>query len=198
MIQSKLGLASTSRYRHALLSRLKIPFVAAPPACDETRLKQEFLTQHPQLDEHSCIRLAQMLSRHKAQSAGNAADIWIGSDQICFFKGKTLSKPGTPERAAATLRDLQGQTHSLVTSVTVWDGSRSIEWTTLAHLTMLPLSEEQIQRYIEIDQPLDCAGSYKLEAAGISLMRKIECEDWTAIEGLPLLRLNQVLKDFGF
>lgn len=192
-----LCLASTSRYRQNLLRRLHFPFEVSKPTCDENQLKKEFLTRRNQLDENGVVELAAFLSRHKAQSALTNAKFVIGSDQICFFDGKTLSKPGSLENARITLKQLQGNTHLLVTAVAIWNGTAFVEWTNIARFKMKALSDSEIEKYLAADSPLDCAGSYKLEAGGIALMQKIECEDWTAIEGLPLIKLNQVLLGLG-
>ena len=165
--------------------------------CDENQLKKEFLSSAPQLTEGRIVELAAHLARHKAKSSELKAKFTIGSDQICYFNGKILSKPGTLEKAFETLRQLSGQTHLLVTAVAIWNGAEFFEWNSIARLQMRDLLDGEIESYLALDSPLDCSGSYKLEAGGIALMQKIDCEDWTAIEGLPLVKLNQVLLSLG-
>jgi septum formation protein len=110
-----------------------------------------------------------------------------------------LGKPRTPENALAQLLAMQGKQHSLLTAIALVapDGSVSTHLDT--HLmTMRALDEEELARYVTRDQPLDCAGSYKIEAGGIALFERIEGEDFTAIMGLPLIALSGLLRARGF
>lgn len=184
-------LASTSKYRKSLLNRLGIPFEAMAPLCDEDQFKK--LIRDPQ-------ELAVTLAREKARSLAGAHSpdtIVIGGDQVATFENEILGKPHTAEKAFAQLKKLQGKTHRLVTAVCVVQGSREFPILDITELEMRPLTDSEIQNYIEWDQPLDCAASYKIEKSGITLMKRIQCADFTAIEGLPLIQLTKVLKDLG-
>jgi len=187
----ELVLASTSIYRRALLGRLGIPFRWRPPVCDESTLK---------LGAWNPVQLAEKLAEAKAASLAleeKTAAI-IGSDQVVSFQGQVFGKPGTPERAVEQLLALSGQTHELITSMAVIQGSRTFRHTDVTLLQMRPLSRAAVERYVSADQPLDCAGSYKIESRGIVLFERIESEDQTAIPGLPLIALVSILRDLGF
>ncbi len=218
-----LILASTSIYRKRLLSRLGIPFTALAPTCDESLAKKTFLKskglkislegdgdaiKNP-IELSLAIELASHLACLKARNVDTHEVCVIGGDQLVHFEGKILGKPITHSQAIATLTSLQGKSHQLVTSVCFrraigtlnnTDESREFEevFTNLTELRMRPLSLEQIETYLRRDSPLDCAGSYKIESAGISLFEEIRTEDFTAIEGLPLLKLGTLLRAAGY
>jgi septum formation protein len=186
-----LVLASTSRYRRELLARLGLPFRAVAPACDEEALKVPGLAPE---------RLAARLALAKAESLGAAepgATI-IGSDQLVALGDVVLGKPGTAERAAEQLAALAGRAHVLVTAVAVVHAGGVIAHVDVTRLSMRPLSPAQIARYVDADAPLDCAGSYKLEARGIALFDRIESADHSAITGLPLIALTSMLASIGY
>ena len=183
-------LASTSRYRAAAMRRLALPFeVLAPPYEEEHHLVL------------GSAALVAHLSRRKAESVRDLRPdaIVIGSDQAPFLGERMLFKPETAVAAEAQLAELAGRTHVLLTGLCVIgpDGQRceSVE----AHrLTMRPLSGELIAHYVAYDQPLDCAGSYRIEGLGVTLFERIQGEDPSAIEGLPLLALNRALIALGW
>ena len=189
-----LVLASTSRYRRELLARLGLPFSARAPACDEDAIKRGL--------DLAPLELAAYLARAKAESlcAELPSGVIIGSDQIAEIDGVILGKPGTADRAAEQLALLAGRTHRLITAVAVAHPGGAIvsEHVDVARLTMRPLVSAQIARYVAADAPLDCAGSYKLEARGITLFSRIESEDSSAITGLPLIALTTMLSSLGF
>ncbi len=182
-------LASTSRHRRDLLTRAGIPFEAIAPDIDEEAMK----------DGRPPEQLAAYLAHAKAQSIAKhrPRDIVVGSDQIAVHRGEPLGKPGTREAALAQLGRLAGDTHRLVTAMTVMRGGESHEHVEVAELTMRVLSPAQIARYVELDDPLDCAGSYRLESRGVMLFEKITSNDHSAIVGLPLLALVRILTHFG-
>ncbi len=184
-------LGSTSKYRKSLLNRLGIAFDSKAPLCDENQFKNRI--KDPQ-------ELAVFLAREKARSLAashNASDIIIGGDQVAALENEILGKPLTKEKAFIQLKKLQGRTHRLLTAVCVIRGEQEIPILDITEIEMRPLSDQEILKYIEIDDPLDCAASYKIEKSGIALMNRIQCADFTAIEGLPLIRLTQVLKSLG-
>ena len=187
----ELILASTSRYRRELMTRLGLPFRAMPPACDEEALKR------PELAPEA---LAVMLALAKAESLREteAGATIIGSDQVAALGEVILSKPGTAARAIEQLTLLAGRTHVLVTAVAVAHAGGVIEHVDVTRLSMRPLTRAQIERYVEADAPLDCAGSYKLEARGITLFERVASEDHSAVTGLPLIALTSMLARLGY
>ncbi len=186
-----LVLASTSPYRRKLLERLRLPFRCVAPGVDEAEIKT-------QLDDP--VDLATRLARTKAQvvSGREAGAVVIGSDQLVAFEGRVLGKPGTSDRAIEQLLAMAGREHSLVTAVAVADGDGVEIATDIARLWLRPLDVHEAARYVAVDQPLDCAGSYKIESLGISLFDRIEASDQTAIVGLPLLTVCRMLRARGF
>jgi septum formation protein len=144
--------------------------------------------------------LAEELARGKAESiaASEPAATIIGCDQLVFFEGRILGKPGTMERAIEQLEAMAGRIHELITALVVIQGDELICHTDITRLTMRPLTRPELKRYAAHDQPVDCAGSYKLEERGIVLFEKIESQDHTAITGLPLIALVGFLRQFGF
>lgn len=186
-----LVLASTSPYRRDLLARLGLPFLCEAPGVDEDAYKSAQRT--PQW-------LAEDLALAKARAVAERfpAAVVLGSDQVCACEGRILDKPGTEERAREQLAFLQGKTHELITAVAVVHPAGVIPLCEIACLTLRRLSAEEIARYVAAERPLDCAGSYKLEALGVSLFSEIDAADHTAIIGLPLLALCRVLRDLGF
>lgn len=185
-----LILASTSKYRRALLERLGLPFRAVAPLCDEDSLKD------PNLGPQA---LAEHLARAKAASvaAVEPQAVVIGSDQVAEVDGLILGKPGSAEAAVAQLERLQGREHRLITAMTVIAPGGSQHHTDITRLQMRPLDRAALQRYVARDQPLDCAGAYKLEAGGITLFARILSDDHSAITGLPLLALTRIVHQLG-
>lgn len=187
----KIILASTSKYRKALLERLGLSLDCIAPGVDEEACKAEI--EDP-------VALAVHLARAKARAV---AELWpdavvIGADQLATIDGRILGKPGTFENAVAQLQSLSGRTHTLVTAMTVAGPCGQMQsHLDLSRLTMRPLTRPELEKYVARDNPLDCAGSYKLEEAGIALFERIETEDHTAITGLPLVALVGILRSLG-
>lgn len=188
----KLILASTSKYRKQLLGKLHWPFESMAPEVDESLYKDQFESPKA-LSEQLSILKAQAILKKMPQG------VVIGSDQVCTFNNLIFSKPESFENAFKQLEKLSGEQHQLLTSVTIASSDKSYTWTNTTTLHMRSLSSNDIKRYLEIDEPYDCAGSYKLESMGIKLFEKIEMSDHTAIIGLPLIDITNVLiKNFGF
>lgn len=188
----RLILASTSQYRRKLLDDLGLVHEALPHQCDEAPYKERGLSPGA---------LAQELARAKALSlAQDHPEAWIlGSDQVAELDGEILSKPVTQERARAQLAQMQGRTHRLITAVALRTPRGNLLQAVQLHsLTMRPLGPEAIARYIAHDLPLDCCGSYKIEGRGIALFEKIEGHDHTAIIGLPLMQVCELLRQEGW
>lgn len=186
----ELVLASTSPYRQALLQRLLIPFQTHSPRVDET-----------QADGEAPVALAIRLARSKAaagQQAFPQAAI-IGSDQVAELEGTTLGKPGSEPAAIAQLQRCSGQVVTFTTAVCVLGpGGFAAQHQDLTRVHFRLLSDEEIRRYVRQEAPLDCAGSFKAEALGISLFRAIESRDPTGLTGLPLIWLAECLRQLGF
>ncbi len=186
----ELVLASTSPYRRELLQRLGLPFTTAAPGVDEAAVKR-------QLGEPRAV--VQELARRKALAvAARYPDaVVVGSDQAATIDGAVLDKPGTSANACAQLLRLQGREHQLLTAVAIAHRDRLSEHVDTTRLHMRSLSPAAIERYVAAEQPLDCAGSYRIEARGITLFARVDAVDWTAIQGLPLLWVAATLRQLG-
>jgi septum formation protein len=189
----ELILASTSPHRRALLERLGLSFRVEAPTIDEEALKAQFVGQEPRL-------LAARLAEAKAGSIAkrNPGALVIGGDQVVSFEGRILGKPGTTVRAKAQLLSMVGRTHELITALAVRRDRQVYTHLDVSRLRLRSLTAEEVTRYVEADQPLDCAGSYKLEARGIMLFERIVTEDQSAITGIPLIALTSALREFGY
>ena len=186
-----LILASTSKYRRALLQQLGAPFEAVAPGVDEASVKAAGGPPR---------QIAELLALQKAEAvrAGRPDDVVIGSDQAAVLDGEVLDKPGTEANAVAQLRALSGRQHQLITAVAVAHPGGTERFTDVTNLIMRRLEDEEIVRYVRREQPLDCAGSYKIESRGDALFERVETRDHTAIVGLPLVRLCRTLRALGF
>jgi septum formation protein len=187
----KLVLASTSRPRRELLSRLGVPFSVAPHRVDEDARKPAFTTPDA---------VALGLSREKAESLrASYPDAYIlGSDQVVDLDGEVLGKPGSKAAAEAQIARLAGRSHRLLTGIALASPDGTMASALDVHvMTMRPLDAAEIARYVAADDPSECAGAYKIEALGISLFSRIEGADFTAIPGLPLLTVLAMLRDAG-
>jgi septum formation protein len=184
----RLILASTSKYRRELLARLGMPFDAAAPGVDETALAGE-----------APAELAARLAAAKARSVRAADAVVIGSDQVASLDGVVLRKPGEPATALRQLERAQGTTVLFHTAVTVLDTASGAEWShvDLTQVRFARLPTAALERYLEIDEPFDCAGSFKSEGLGVALFERIESTDPTALIGLPLIWLAATLRSAG-
>lgn len=188
-----LVLASTSASRRAQLERLGLPFRCVAPRVDEEALKDPALSPR---------ELARRLARAKAASVAAECPraVVIGGDQVVALDGRTHGKPGTPERAAAQLLELQGRAHEIITAVAVVDVAAGT-WRESVDVTVLwmrELDRAAAERYVAADDPTACAGSYKLESRGVTLFERIESADHSAVTGLPLIALTTILRAIGF
>jgi septum formation protein len=183
-----LILASTSRYRRALLERLRVPFETLAPAWAEVRLA----------DPDATVR-ANALGKARAAARTRPEAAVLASDQVGWCAGRMLEKPGIPEAACDQLAWLAGREHTLHTCVVLREpGGRETQETIVARLRMRPLRPDQVEAYVRLDSPLDCAGSYKTESLGIALFESLSCADPTAIEGLPLIAVGRLLRGAGW
>ena len=185
-----LVLGSTSRYRNALLQRLRIPFETAAPDVDEAPLPGES-------PRDLALRLS--LAKARAVAARFPQAVVIGSDQVADLHGEPLGKPGNHANAVAQLRRMRGQTVVFQTALSVVCLETGFAQTALAPVQVLfrDLSDAEIEAYLLAEQPYDCAGSAKSEGLGISLLERIDSDDPTALIGLPLIRTCQLLRAAG-
>lgn len=186
---AELVLASTSRYRRELLGRLGVTFDVAAPGVDEAALPGE-----------TPLALAQRLAREKARAvfAKQPGAVVIGSDQVADLDGTALGKPGDAQRAFAQLRACSGREVVFHTAVCVLGAAREDAFVDRTVVQFRELSDAEIARYLEREQPFDCAGSFKSEGLGAALFERILNEDPTALIGLPLIALARALRGFGF
>lgn len=193
-VSAKLLLASSSSYRRELLARLQLPFIWQSPDIDESPLANE----SPQA---LVQRLA--LSKARALADSHPEHIIIGSDQVAVLDGQIVSKPLHAAGAFKQLSAASGRSVTFLTGLAMVDNRRSTVQPR-EQLDCVPftvhfrtLSAEQIQRYIALEQPFDCAGSFKSEGLGVSLFRATEGSDATSLVGLPLIRLCDMLNACG-
>ena len=186
----RLILASTSPFRHELLTRLQLPFVAIAPIADET----------PQSDE-SPQQLVVRLAKAKAHSVAAAQRhaVVIGSDQVAVLHGSIFGKPGTHQNARQQLGAASGNTMVFYTSLALIDSDSGRTQVEMApfRVHFRSLSQVQIERYLQREQPYQCAGSFKSEGLGITLCDKFDGEDPSSLVGLPLIRLTRMLEREG-
>jgi len=186
-----LILASSSPYRKILLERLGIPFQVCPPDTDETPIRGEIAD-----------RLVARLARDKAGSVARQFPqaVVIGSDQVVICDQEIIGKPLTADGAVSQLQRFSGRTVQFLTAVSVLCEEMAFEYarTVFTEICFRSLSADEIFRYVRQDQPLDCAGSFKSEAAGISLLSAMKSDDPTAIVGLPLITVSEALRLQGF
>lgn len=183
-------LASTSRYRRALLERLGLSFGTVSPRVDETRLPGE-------APEALVRRLAEAKAR--AVIEANPDALIIGSDQVACIDDQVLGKPGGRERAIEQLGRASGRVVTFLTGLCLLDAA-SGEASTLVEpfrVHFRALGPEQIAGYVDREQPFDCAGSFKSEGLGIALFERMEGDDPNALVGLPLIRLISMLQRAG-
>lgn len=186
----QLVLASTSAYRQMLLERLQLPFVTARPDVDETPLPGE----HP---PDTANRLALAKARVVAERFDDA--LIIGSDQVAHMGSEIFGKPGTVERAIAQLQRMSGRSvifHTALALINTRSGNVHVD-SVPTEVRFRRLSDAEIVRYVEREQPLDCAGAAKSEALGITLLEALSGDDPTALVGLPLIALSRMLRAEG-
>jgi septum formation protein len=192
ILKKKIVLASTSRYRAELLARLQIGFDTAKPDCDETPLTGE-----------KPAETAQRLAIAKARSMISAFpdSLIVGSDQVAELDGVAIGKPGTRARARAQLQAMRGKRVVFHTGVAVVDSappgkvlSRLVPTT----VTFRHASDAEIDVYLDREDALDCAGSAKSEGLGVALIAGMASDDPTALIGLPLIALTDMLQELGF
>jgi len=189
-VQDKIILASSSAYRRQLLDRLRLDYECHSPDVDESVRDGESASDYVR-------RLAEDKARAIAGDYPQA--IVIGSDQCALLDGRILGKPGSHENALRQLRDAQGKTVLFHTAVCVLNLARDV-----CLIEEVPfevefrnLSDAQLTHYLQVEQPYDCAGSFKAEGYGVCLFSALRGDDPSALIGLPLLRLTTMLESAG-
>ena len=179
-------LASTSIYRKQQLATLVQDFEVANPRVNESQYKNLNL---------SPVDLATKLAKAKAESLQKdfPLHVIIGADQVCHLENFCFSKPQTKENAIWQLSELQGKTHILSSAFSLFFRGKHYASVNQTSLTMRKLSLQEIEAYVQLDIPFDCAGSYKFEANGHRLFSQIDTNDPSSILGLPLLTLQTTL-----
>ena len=190
MTPLEIVLASTSPFRRELLSRLRLPFSVADPQVDETALTGES-------PEATALRLSEAKAR--AVAAAHPHALIIGSDQVACLDGRIFGKPGNHANATAQLRSMRGRRVNFFTGLCLFNAASG-----RTHLRGVPtfvtfrdLSDAQIDNYLRLEQPYNCAGSAKCEGLGIAVIAKMEGEDPNALIGLPLIALCDLLEQEG-
>ncbi|WP_298722938.1 nucleoside triphosphate pyrophosphatase [uncultured Oceanisphaera sp.] len=187
---ARIILASSSPYRQQLLSKLRLDFESCSPNIDETSLPDEPATA-----------LVQRLAEQKARAVATRfpQGLIIGSDQVCVNQGQILGKPGTRDRARAQLLAASGQHITFYTGLAVLDAANDRLHSMVEPFSVVlrSLSEAQIERYLDREPALDCAGAFKCEGLGISLFERMEGRDPNSLVGLPLIALVELLGRFG-
>ncbi len=186
----ELVLGSTSPFRRELLEKLGLPFSTAAPDVDESRRQGE-----------SPETLVQRLAEAKARAvAGQFPQaLIIGSDQVACVDGEILGKPGNRDKAIKQLMAMSGKTVIFHTGLCLYNSEKErvqvLREPFRVHFRKL--NTGQIERYVDHEQPFNCAGSFKSEGMGITLFRKLEGDDPNALVGLPLIRLVEMLEKEG-
>ncbi|GAB4180312.1 MAG: nucleoside triphosphate pyrophosphatase [Rhodocyclaceae bacterium] len=185
-----LVLASTSRYRRELLERLRLPFATARPEVDESVAAGE-------APRATAERLACAKARAVAPAHPDA--LVIGSDQVAHCGATIYGKPGDATGAIAQLRALSGRTVIFDTALCLLEAAtgRCRVRTVPTEVRMRTLAEAEIERYVALEQPFDCAGAARSEGLGISLIESLRGDDPTALIGLPLIALCAMLREAG-
>ncbi len=190
MTHPALILASSSPYRAELLDRLKLTYSAISPNIDESRKPDETPAEYVQ-------RLSQEKAAEVAKTKPEA--VIIGSDQCAVHEGEILTKPSTVENAEAQLTRFSASSVKFLTGLCLLDTSKNKAQVDVVEFNVhfRKLSNAEITRYIELEMPLDCAGSFKSEGLGVTLFERLQGDDPTALIGLPLIRLCSFLREAG-
>jgi septum formation protein len=186
----RLLLASTSKYRKALLQRLGLAFEVASPGIDEQALPAE-------RPADTALRLAVLKATALKERFADA--LIIGSDQVAALGSERLDKPGSHDNAVRQLRRLSGRTADFHTAVALLDAkSGKLDSKVVpCRVTFRALDDARIEAYLRHEQPYDCAGSAKAEGLGIALIARMETDDPTSLIGLPLIALTDMLENAG-
>ncbi len=187
-----LILASCSPYRRELVQRLGARLTCVSPDIDESARPGEAISA-----------IVSRLARDKAHAIAvhMPGTLVIGSDQAADLDGRILGKPGNAQAARDQLAACSGRSVTFHTAVCIVDTRASAAHVhagiDVTHVVFRTLDAAEIRRYVEIDNPVDCAGSFRCEGLGIALFERIESTDPTALIGLPLILVSRLLRDAG-
>jgi len=186
----KLILGSTSPFRKALLQRFNLEFDTDKPEIDETPLANE-------TPEDYVLRLSLEKAKVVARRHPNA--LIIGSDQCSILDGNIRGKPGDHQSAVIQLTESSGQRVSFLSGLCLYDSNDDSYQLDLVpfHVDFRDLNKKEIESYLLAEQPYNCAGSFKSEGLGITLFKQLQGSDPTALVGLPLIRLSEMLRKKG-
>ncbi|MBL1140917.1 MAG: septum formation inhibitor Maf [Proteobacteria bacterium] len=189
-MKPNIVLASSSPYRKSLLERLDFDFICESPDIDEKTKEDEII-------EHYVMRLAVEKAVHVAKNHPDS--IIIGSDQSLECDGEILGKPGNYEKAKQQLTNMSGKSLIFYTGLCVLNGmTNKLQKDVIPYrVSFRGLNETEIERYLKKEEPYQCAGSFMSEKLGVSLLSKMEGSDPSALVGLPLIRLSQMLRNEG-
>jgi len=187
----KLILASQSPYRRQQLENFGLNFEAIAPAVNEEELKAKGPRDLTELTRYLAEQKARSLSPRYPET------VILGSDQLVELDGQRLDKPGSPQNAAEQLRQMSGKEHRLITSLALVKGDSCLLYTDITKVKFKALDAALIEAYVRTDNPVDCAGSYKIEKAGLSLIESLITEDPSAIQGLPMMSLLRGLEKWN-
>ena len=189
-MHQQIVLASTSRYRADALKQLRLSFTTADPQTQE-------IPQAGEQPNDLALRLAHQKAAAVAQHYPQA--IVIGADQVGYCQGQQLSKPGTIDNAVAQLCAVSGQRAQFYSALALHDPlhNRCLDAVVVTELTFRQISTSQAQHYVAVDNPLDCAGAFKVESLGIALFTEVRSNDPSALIGLPLIALVDMLNQCG-
>jgi septum formation protein len=186
-LNRQLILSSSSPARRALLARLQIPFFSISPDVDERQLQNELV-------DKMVLRLAESKAMKAAETYPDA--LIIGSDQVGILDNEILCKPLTHENAVKQLRFMSSKMIRFYTSLCLYDAktSQSQLCVETYDVYFRELSDEMIEKYLQMEQPFHCAGSFQAEGLGVMLIEKFSGDDYTALIGLPLIQLVKMLE----
>lgn len=190
----RIILGSSSKYRRELLERLQIPFEVIAPTIDET--------PHPaEGAEETALRLAQ--EKALAVAKENPESLVIGCDQVATLDGQQIGKPGSHDNAMKQLQKMRGHEVIFHSAICLLDSRKTSQGPRLqlenikTFVTFRDLPDRELERYLRIEEPYDCAGSAKNEGLGIAIIDRIDSADPTALTGLPLIALTTMLRHAG-
>lgn len=194
MSQRNLVLASSSPYRRAILDTLNLTYSVCKPDIDETQLAQEKASE-------LVVRLAEEKAKAVAErETTDQTALIIGSDQVAVCDQQILGKPHTHDNAVRQLQQFVGKTVTFYTGLALYDVERKSADTVCVPFYVSfrdDLTRAELQRYVELEQPLNCAGSFKSEGLGISLFKSLQGDDPNTLIGLPSIELLKMLRKHG-
>lgn len=189
-MKKTLVLGSTSPFRKELLDRFRLTFIIDSPDIDETPLENES-------PEDFVKRLS--LEKAKVVATRHPDALIIASDQCSILSGTIRGKPGNHENAVKQLTESSGKRVSFLTGLCLYDSSDDTYQLDLVpfHVDFRTLEATEIESYLRAEEPYFCAGSFKSEGHGVTLFKRMQGDDPTALIGLPLIRLSEMLREKG-